>query len=328
MAASYPSSLRIAIVCPAPAGSRLGNRITALRWKEILAGLGHDADIASDASAATDASYDLLVALHAGKSAHAVRASRTRFPDRPIIVALTGTDLYRDILVDDAARASLDLADQLVVLHDLAPLDVPAAVRDKVRVIRQSADPPPARAVARDGSFDIALVAHARPEKDPLRAALAARTLPPTSRIRILHAGRALSPDIEAQLTAEASTNPRYLWLGELTPADARTLIAQAKLAVLTSEIEGGANVLGEAIVAGTPPIASRIPACVAALGSDYPGLFPTRDTAALATLFSRAENDAAFHDALRAASHARRELFLPAAEEKAWRALLNVTFA
>jgi putative glycosyltransferase (TIGR04348 family) len=341
MPASYPSSLRIAIVCPAPAGSRLGNRITALRWQEILVGLGHAAEIVDDDVAATNPSYDLLLALHAGKSARAVRASRTQFPDRPIIVALTGTDLYRDILVDDAARASLDLADELVVLHDVAPLDVPPAVRDKVHVIRQSADPPPSGSASaasapfapfpplgRDGSFDIAFVAHARAEKDPLRAALAARLLPATSRIRIVHAGRALSSDIEAQLTAEASTNSRYVWLGELTPDDARTLIAHSRLAALTSEIEGGANVLGEAVIAGTPPIASRIPACVAALGADYPGLFPAHDTAALAALLARAENDDAFYDDLRAASRARRELFLPSAEESAWRALLDSTLA
>ena len=332
MVASYPKSLRIAIVCPAPAGSRLGNRITALRWKDILVGLGHDAQIVDDADA--NESFDLLVALHAGKSADAVRTSRTRFPERPIIVALTGTDLYRDILVDEAARRTLDLADRLVVLHDLASLDVPAAVRDKVRVIRQSADPPPPfesgepfapfPSLGKDGRFEVAFVAHARPEKDPLRAALAVRALPPASRVRIVHAGRALSAEMEALLAAEARDNDRYVWLAELAPVDARALIARSKLVVLTSEMEGGANVLGEAIIAGTPPVASRIPACVAALGSDYPGLFPAGDTAALTRIFARAETDAVFYDELLTKARARRDLFVMSAEREAWQRLLD----
>ncbi len=302
-------------MCPAPAGSRLGNRVTAVRWQRMFRELGHEAEIVDEA---TDA-HDVLVALHAAKSASAVHGWRG-----PIALALTGTDLYRDIHHDPRARKSLALADRLVVLHDLAPNDVPAEVRAKVRVIRQSAEPPPGEHPRATDAFEIALVAHARKEKDPLRAAVAARALPASSRVRVVHAGRALAPDVEEALVREARENPRYVWLGEVSEDDALALVARSSLLVLTSEMEGGANVLGEAIVSGTPPIATRIPACVAALGEGYPGLLDVHDTAALTALFARAERDRAFYAELRARADARRPLFAPAVEREAWRALLD----
>jgi putative glycosyltransferase (TIGR04348 family) len=312
-----PAPLRIAILCPAPAGSRLGNRITALRWEKMLVELGHEAAVVDD-----DASADLVIALHAWKSAEAIRRARARRPERPLVVALTGTDLYGDIHREPGARESLDLADRIVVLHDLAVLDVPAEVRHKVRVVRQSAEPAPPAPRAAD-AFDVAFVAHARPEKDPLRPALAARALPEASRLRIVHVGRALSKDVEDALRREAAENARYAWHGEVDLAEARALIARSALLVLPSLAEGGANVLGEAIVAGTPVIASTIPACVAALGADYPGFFPPLDTAALTALLDRAERDRTFYDRLTVATAARKPLFAPSAEREAWRGIL-----
>src|SRR6188474_1198685 len=109
--------MRVAIVCPAAVGSHLGNRITALRWQRMLRGLGHRATIvAPDEEVACDA----LIALHARRSAEAVRRTHIRHPERPIAVALTGTDLYRDIRVDRSAQLSLEIADRLVVLHGAA----------------------------------------------------------------------------------------------------------------------------------------------------------------------------------------------------------------
>ncbi len=319
--------MRVAMVCPAPAGSRLGNRVTALRWKEILRELGHDVVITT---ASPRGPYDVLLALHARHSAEAVRWSRETHPARPIVVALTGTDLYRDILHDAAAQRSLDLADLLIVLHDRGSLALPRSYRAKVRVIRQSADvprvPKPTKRVARAArvSFDVAFVAHLRAEKDPLRAALAARALPAESRLRIIHVGRALSHEFGAAADAEQARNPRYRWLGEVSPTASRALIARSQLLVLTSVMEGGANVLVEAIVAGTPILASRIPACVAALGARYPGLFKVGDTAALSRLFCRAERDPKFLAALAREVRTRRPLCSRTVETSAWRALLR----
>lgn len=313
--------MHVVIVCPYPAGSRLGNRITAVRWRELLVALGHRVSVTTGLPRGR---YDVLVALHAYKTAESVRWSRAQHPERPIVVALTGTDLSRDIHLHPEARRSLELADRLVVLHDLALDEVPARMRKKVRVIRQSAEPPRVRPPRSREAFDVALVAHLRPEKDPLRAALAARLLPGSSRVRIVHAGRALSGEWKRRAQAEQAANPRYAWLGEVSPERAKRTIAAARLMVLTSTSEGGANVLGEAIVAATPVLASRIPAAVSALGSGYRGFFTTGDTAALARLLGRAERDASFLALLTRQTRARRHLFVRSGERNAWRSLLG----
>ena len=59
-------------------------------------------------------------------SAPAVRASRELHRERPVVVALTGTDLYRDIHRDRAAQESLELADLLIVLHPGGAAELPA----------------------------------------------------------------------------------------------------------------------------------------------------------------------------------------------------------
>ena len=311
--------MRIVLVCPYPAGSRLGNRITAVRWQKLLTTLGHRARVCTGIPREA---YDVLVALHALRSAEVVRWARAAHPERPIVVALTGTDLYRDIHERREARRSLLIADRLVVLHDEAARELPRVVRRKVRVIRQSAAPAKPLPAKKRDTFDVAFVAHLRREKDPLRPALAVRMLPPSSRVRVVHAGRALDDDWKRRAERETASNPRYVWLGELPPLRARRLIAASRLLVLTSFSEGGANVLGEAVASGTPILASRIPATVSALGRDYGGFFPAGDTAALARVLWRAERDRAFLARLTAQTRARRRLFAPSAEKSAWRAL------
>jgi putative glycosyltransferase (TIGR04348 family) len=313
--------VRIALICPAPPGSRLGNRITALRWQRILRELGHTAFIVTELGIR---GYDLLVALHARRSAEAVLLSRERHPSRPIVVALTGTDLYRDIRSDASAKRSLELASLLVVLHEGGVREIEARLRPRVRVIPQSAPLPtkPSRRSAR--AFEVAVVGHLRPEKDPLRTALAARLLPEESRIIVLHAGRALDEPMQRAALAEQRDNPRYRWLGEVSPGRARALIARCRLLSLTSEIEGGANVLSEALAAGTPVVASRIPCTEALLGEDYPGLFPFGRADKLARLLSQVERDPRFLAELARRCRARRALVSPSREKAAWRALLR----
>lgn len=313
--------MRVALICPAPPGSRLGNRITALRWARILRELGHAPFIETELSGR---GYDVLVALHARRSAAAVQRSRETHPQRPIVVALTGTDLYRDIHDDASAQRSLRLADRLIVLHPAGADELPAALRGKVRVVLQSA-PRPARIAKRSSrAFEVAVVGHLRPEKDPLRTALAARSLPPASRIVVLHAGSALSEEMRRAAEAEQRDNPRYRWLGELPGWRARALIGRCRLLALTSEMEGGANVLSEALAAGTPILASRIACTEAILGRDYPGLFPFGSAPDLARLLERAEGDAAFLGELTRRCHARRGMVSPAKEKGAWRSLLG----
>jgi putative glycosyltransferase (TIGR04348 family) len=312
--------VRVALICPAPPRSRLGNRITALRWQHMLRELGHGAFIATGA---TSRLYDAMIALHARKSAEAVRASRQLHPHRPVVVALTGTDLYRDIHQDLAAKRSLQLADWLIVLHSGAARELPPALRRKVRLVPQSASEVRRKPVPAAHRFEVAVVAHLRKVKDPLRTARAARLLPADARLRVLHAGRSLSREMKRAALREQQVNPRYRWLGELPRWRARLLIARSRLLVVTSQMEGGANVVSEALAADTPVIASRIPAMEAILGRSYPGLFPLGSTEGLARLLVRAEREPAFLAELRQRCRARRAVVSPAREKAALRALL-----
>src|SRR5207245_6228715 len=167
------------------------------------------------------------------------------------------------------SRRSLELADRLVVLHDGAAAELSRRLRWKVRVVPQSA-PPARRLGPRRRWFEAVVVAHLRREKDPLRTALAARRLDASSRVRVVHAGAALSAGMRQGALAEMRTNPRYVWVGELPRWKARRLIARGRVLCITSEMEGGANVLSEAVAAGTPVLGSRIPALRAILGADY----------------------------------------------------------
>lgn len=316
--------MRIALAAPEVRGLPTGNRATAARWAAIWRRLAHRVTAAGDAE--TPAA-DLLVAIHARKSAGAVRAFRRAYPRRPVIVALSGTDLYPRLSA--TARRAIAAADRLVVLQPLALADLPPEARAKARVIYQSALPPPrpsrrpSRLRRRSPAFTVMVAAHLRAVKDPLRAALASRHLPTASRIRVVHAGAALSPQWAGRAHAEMRRNARYQWLGALSPAAARLRMAQAQVLVVSSRLEGGPNVIGEAAVAGVPALATRIPGNVGLLGPDYAGYFPIADTAALARLLRRAEAEPAFLAHLRRQVRARARLFTPSREQAAWKRLL-----
>ena len=102
--------MRIEMICPAPAGTRYGNRVTALRWVGILRHLGHRVRIAERWEGKP---CDLLLALHAWRSAETVLRFGRLHPEKPVLVALTGTDLYRDIHRHREAQQALERASRL-----------------------------------------------------------------------------------------------------------------------------------------------------------------------------------------------------------------------
>lgn len=320
--------MRIGIVTPAPPRSRCGNRITAERWADLLRELGHRVTVAESYGSER---YDLLVALHARRSHAAVRAFRQHRPESPVIVALTGTDLYRDMRCSASARASVEMATRLVVLQPKALDELDERARPKVRVIIQSVSPPrPIRSALRQGrgratsTFDVCVVGHLRHVKDPFRAAMAARLLPAASRVRIVHLGSAMTEAMGRRALDEMGRNPRYVWLGGQPPAKVWRTLTSSHVSVLSSRMEGGANAIGESIVARTPIIASRVAGNVGLLGDGYPAYFDVGDTSALAGLLDRAERDARFLDDLDSRCAALAPRFEPARERAAWAALLR----
>lgn len=312
--------MRIRLITPAPPRSRAGNRATAARWAAILRALGHRVDVSVDYAGEP---ADLMVALHAWRSAAAIARFSDLRPGRPLVVALTGTDAYRFIHSDPAPTLrSIALAHRLVGLHDLIGETVPPEHRGKVRVIYQSARPIAQRSPV-TSSFRVCVAGHLREEKDPLRPAYAVRDLPAGSRLRVEHYGGAHTPEWAALARAEMAANPRYRWHGEIPQGRLRRVYAGAHLLALPSRMEGGANVVSEAVVAGLPVVASRIDGSVGLLGADYPGYFPVEDTAALRELLLRAEAEPAFYAELQARCAARRPLFTPERERAAWASLL-----
>lgn len=317
--------MKILMITPAPPRSRYGNRITALRWARILDSLGHQVRLAEGYQGEP---CDLMIALHAQRSHDAMAEYHRRHPGAPLVLALTGTDLYRDLANNAEAgaqtKASLRMATALVTLQSLAARELPPSLRRKVRVIEQSAEPLPAGARPSVRNFDVCVIGHLRGVKDPFRAALAARGLPAVSRIRILHAGKAMDKAMGRQARAEQKANPRYRWLGELPHWQVRRLMGRSKLMVLSSKMEGGANVISEAAAGGLPVLASRIPGSMGLLGQEYAGLFAVGDTEALTEMLLRAENENKYLAGLQKHMGRIAPRFKPERERNAWESLLN----
>jgi putative glycosyltransferase (TIGR04348 family) len=322
--------MRIGIVTPAPPGSKYGNRVTALRWARLLKELGHRVQIRQEYNAQ---SFDLLIALHAKRSYPSILRFHEDRPEKPLVVALTGTDLYRDLNTDHQAQESLELATRIVVLQPKALDGIKANLHPKVRVIYQSVNGKSIRAAGarkrkntsqRARAFQICIIGHLRTIKDPFRAAQAARLLPPSSHIRITHLGAAMTQDMEEEAQAEMRENPRYHWIGEQPQWRAHRILAASDLCILSSLMEGGANVLSEALVAQVPVLASRIAGTIGILGEGYPGYFEVGDTRQLTQLMIRAESEIQFRKQLLHWSKRLRPEFLPAREREAWHDLMS----
>ena len=295
--------------------------MAASRWARILRRLGHRVRLAADYDGRP---ADLMVAVHAWLSAAAIERFKAMFPACPVILQLSGTDIYEYIDSDPVPTLrSMALADRLVALNGLAGRVVPQSLCSRLCVIHQSAArlPHPRRPSAR--AVVVSVIGHLRDVKDPLRAAEAARLLPAASRVRIEQVGRAYTPEWAARAEAEMKANPRYLWRGDVPSAAVRRLLARSHAMVISSLSEGGANVISEAVVAGVPVLASRMDGNVGLLGVDYPGYFPVGDTQALARLLQRLENEPRFVTRLGKALARRAPLFRPTREATAWRCLL-----
>lgn len=311
----------MAIISPALRKANNGNWQTASRWSRFLRadyGVVLAAEWPSDGE--RGALPDCMIALHARRSADSISRFAAACPDRPLVAVLTGTDLYRDIHCDESARRSLDLATHLVVLQDEGLAELPPRHRAKCRVIYQSA---PAYVPGTSGggsTFDIVLVGHMRAEKDPLTPMRALELLPDDSRVRLIHIGGALDDAyVQAAQALQARAWPavqRYVWLARLPHAETRRRIRQAQAMVISSVMEGGANVIAEAVTSGVPVLASRIPGNIGMLGCDYEGYFPAGDARQLALLLERVSRDAGFLARLREQVAHRAPLFAPTREQ------------
>lgn len=308
----------VAIVTPAPRGSRKGNRASALRIAAILRSLGCHVRVLDQWDGS---SCDALVALHAVKSAESVVRFHAQFPDRPACIVLAGTDIYPAWEGRPQATAALEACRLLVALQSEAAQQLPERFRGRVRTIVQSATP--AQAARAHGTMQVVTLAHLRAVKDPLRGLDALALLPAAIPIRHVLAGAALDPGLADAARAGVRREPRFCWVGELDRARARMLLASSHACLIASLGEGGANVLSEAIACGVPVLASDIPGNTAILGRDWPALFPPGDTHALARLLQRLATDDSFRNELEQRTRALAPLVDPHRERALWRELL-----
>lgn len=317
------SSAHICIVSPAAAKANNGNWQTAARWTRFLR-TRYRVTLAqqwpSPARIDDGAGPALLIALHARRSAPSLAAFSAAHPLRPSILLLTGTDLYRDIHSDPAAQAALQQAGALVLLQAAGLDQLPSALRSRATVIHQSAPTltaPHHAPTQRCRYIDVCMIGHLRDEKDPATF-MRASALVTAAKVRMLHIGAALDPELGALAAATQTAVARYHWLGALGHAATRQRLRRSHLMALSSRMEGGANVIIEAINSGVPVLASDISGNRGMLGDDYAGLFPCGDAAALAALIERAIADAGFYARLQAQCAARAPLFAPDTERDA----------
>ena len=309
----------VVLVSPALADANNGNWHTAQRWSKFLSGHCDTALVKSwppaGGSPAAAHAPQAMIALHARRSAESIHAWAKTCPDKPLIVVLTGTDLYRDIQHDAAAQKSLALASHLVVLQEAGLQALPEQWRGKARVIFQSAS---ALKPARKSSqrFRAVMVGHLRAEKDPVTFMQAAARVQDQA-IYFDQIGDALEPEFSTRAEQTHQQNPHYRWLGGLPRTVTRQRIRRAHVLVYWSVMEGGALVVLEAVQSATPVLASGISGNVGMLGEDYAGYFPVGDAGALAALVRRCAAEPEFLTFLQGQCSRRAPLFAPDAEQR-----------
>jgi putative glycosyltransferase (TIGR04348 family) len=312
----------IVIISPALQDANNGNWQTARRWAQMLQ-KQHRTRIIKAWEPESGQSDEVMIALHARRSAASIAAWQQHRGSRSLIVALTGTDLYRDIHTDTQAQHSLDAAGQLIVLQELGVQSLPKQYRSKTQIVFQSTTS--RKTLPKTNKhLNAVMVGHLRDEKMPQTLFEAARLLVGDKTIRITHIGAGLDEKLAKDAIKTEALCPEYTWARGLKHAQTRSRIQRAHVLVHTSKMEGGAHVIMEAVCSGTPVIASRMDGNVGMLGSSYDGYFPVGDAQALAALLRRCKNEPSFLDHLAKQCALRAPLFAPAAEQAALLALVD----
>jgi putative glycosyltransferase (TIGR04348 family) len=283
----------VVIICPVTQEANNGNWRTALRWQRLLQTQqrkhnqndSFQVRIAQQwPSESEDASNhdQVMIALHARRSAPAIKAWFEKRGSKGLIVVLTGTDIYPDIRQDPIAMQSISWASSLVVLQSCALQAIPMEFRSKTRVIVQSCGK--RRTLPKTKRhLRVVMVGHLREVKNPRMLLRAAQIISPGAGIFIDHIGEALDPALGEEAKATEAACPHYRWLSGLSHDCTLGHIQRAHLLVHTSHSEGGALVIPEAIRCGTPVLATKIDGNVGFLGEDYEGLVEPNNAEELA---------------------------------------------
>ncbi|VWX34200.1 conserved hypothetical protein [Limnobacter sp. 130] len=286
----------VVIVSPALADSNNGNWQTARRWQLFLSEHFNVRIVKHWENTPATVHDAVMIALHARRSADSIAAwaqsrGMTEQGSPGLVLALTGTDLYRDIETDETAQKSLALAQHLIVLQEKGIEKLNEALHPKTAVIFQSTSsrktlPKPKR------RLKVIMVGHLRDEKMPQTLMEAAVLLRGYPEIFIDHIGGPLDPELAQAAEETMQVCPNYRWLGNQAHGATRTRIQRAHVLVHASKMEGGAHVIMEAVCSGTPVVASYIDGNIGMLGAGYPGYFPLGNSHALANMLTQLLED------------------------------------
>ena len=289
-----------------------------MRWQGFLKKFGHQVQISNRWPGKNT---NVLIALHAYRSHSSIAQFRKLHPNRPIILIITGTDVYRDMASHPEVLKSMEISDAIVVLQSAALTMIPKHLQTKTHVIYQSTKSVKRKALLKK-SFLISVIGHLRPEKDPFCTAESLKYLRPESKIQVLHFGKAMSLDMKSLAKAYSKELKNYQWLDELSHPETLQQLSRSHLMVISSLMEGGAHVVTEAIAIGVPVIASDIPGNRGLLGDDYPGYYPAGDAKALALALQKAEFEPSFYKSLEAHIKKRVRYAQPSAEKRSIKSL------
>lgn len=287
----------ILILCPIINALETGLYTTARRWETIFRQLGHNVRIASPSDAVTET--DILVALNPVRCSSYLED--LPLSETPLIVVLTGTDIYNELKKKPNFYRHLESARVLIGLHPGITEEVPERYRSKLRVIVQSAPNQKSRPQNNILYGQAIFIANLRYFKRPMTVFAAACALNENVNINITHIGDIVDDEYHFWSQPEFhKTVPRYNWLGAKTREDTASALASSDVMLIASSTEGGSNVQSEAISAGVPIISSRNRCVESLLGSDYPGLFDTDNHHQLACLIEKFFVDHSFRELLK----------------------------
>ncbi|MGJ8657869.1 MAG: glycosyltransferase [Akkermansiaceae bacterium] len=288
-----------------------------MRVVSILVDAGVDAEVLSSGEEVGVA--DVMIALHARKSAHFTEDFIELNPTGKVIVYLTGTDLYSDIPDGcPICEQSLERADALVVSQEASLASVPEKYRAKTVVVHASIQLPVEVVDDSVTEPDLFLcVGHLRAVKQSFMAVKSLQLLDESVRLVLL--GKEVDVDSGEIARKWEVEDSRFQWLGGVSYKESLKWMQRSVVTINTSLMEGGANSVGESIVLGVPVLASKVEGNVGMLGEDYVGYFSANSEQELAELMYRVLNDQCFLSKLRDQVGVRSKRFLRESETKDW---------
>jgi glycosyltransferase involved in cell wall biosynthesis len=320
------SLMKVLVTTPYARDSLQGNTVTAKRVVSILLETGLDASVISNDDKVEYA--DVIIALHARKSAHFIDDFLALNPAGKVIVYLTGTDLYHDIPNGcQICERSMSLADVLVVSHELTLNALPEKYRKKAMSVHKSIQLPDflgEEKIEIDPNL-FTIIGHLRAVKQPFMAVESMQLLEDSVRVKLVLLGNEIDEDSGEIARSWEAIDSRFQWLGGVEYLQALQWMRRSVATINTSLIEGGANSVGESIMLGVPVLATRIEGNIGMLGEDYAGYFSAESKQELADIMQRVISDADFLAMLREQVRVRKKKFTRENEKQDWMNVLKI---